>query len=63
MCDRVPDADHAGSTRTGRSSTFRLQCFDASIAAISAGGIDENTGLARGGKAVFTDGPFLTETR
>jgi hypothetical protein len=26
--DRFPDVNHAGSARNGRTSTFRLQCFD-----------------------------------
>jgi hypothetical protein len=34
--DRFPDVDHAGSARNGRTSTFRLQCFDPSAASLSA---------------------------
>jgi hypothetical protein len=34
MRDRFPDVDHAGSARNGRTSTFRLQCFDPSAASL-----------------------------
>src|SRR5262249_60440489 len=34
--DRLPDVDDAHSRRNGRTSTFRLQCFDPSAASLSA---------------------------
>src|SRR6266542_895005 len=34
--DRLPDVDHADLPRNGRTSTFRLQCFDPSAASLSA---------------------------
>ena len=34
--DRLPDVDLAHSLRNGRTSTFRLQCFDPSAASLSA---------------------------
>jgi hypothetical protein len=34
--DRLPDIDHAGLPSNGRTSTFRLQCFDPSSASLSA---------------------------
>src|SRR4029434_1736488 len=34
--DHLPDVDHAHSPRNGRTSTFRLQCFEPSAPSLSA---------------------------